>query len=209
MGWRCCCFWFRSACFAAAATIRSGAGGATPGDISAFTVYMSQILISLTMMTNIFTIFVRTKASALRIKEVFDAEEDFAPVEGAPEPIDDDLMGALAGEPGRFIVVGLIDATIVGFGAMHLETLHDHDVLAVVTDLYVVKEARGVGVGEAMMDLLLDHAGDAGAVGIDALALPGDRATKNFFERFGLTARAILVHRSLRSPEAASGGEYR
>ncbi|NLD78560.1 MAG: GNAT family N-acetyltransferase [Acidimicrobiales bacterium] len=129
--------------------------------------------------------------------------------EARREPIDDDLMGALAGEPGRFIVVGLIDATIVGFGAMHLETLHDHDVLAVVTDLYVVKEARGVGVGEAMMDLLLDHAGDAGAVGIDALALPGDRATKNFFERFGLTARAILVHRSLRSPEAASGGEYR
>ncbi len=54
-------------------------GAATPGDISAFTVYMAQILISLTMMTNIFTIFVRTKASAIRIAEVFDAEEDFAP----------------------------------------------------------------------------------------------------------------------------------
>ncbi len=61
-------------------------GAATPGDISAFTVYMAQILISLTMMTNIFTVFVRTKASALRIKEVFEAEEDFAPAEGAPEP---------------------------------------------------------------------------------------------------------------------------
>ena len=32
---------------------------------------------------------------------------------------------------------------------------------------------------------------------IDALALPGNRAAKNFFERFGLTARAIVVHRSL------------
>ncbi len=53
-------------------------GLATPGDISAFTIYMAQILISLTMMTNIFTIFVRTKASALRIQEVFSAEEDFA-----------------------------------------------------------------------------------------------------------------------------------
>ena len=63
-------------------------GAATPGDISAFTVYMAQILISLTMMTNIFTVFVRTKASALRIKEVFDAEEDFAPEESAPVPSD-------------------------------------------------------------------------------------------------------------------------
>ena len=42
------------------------------------------------------------------------------------------------------------------------------------------------------------HAQDAGAVGIDSLALPGDRETKNFFETFGLKARAIVVHRSLR-----------
>jgi hypothetical protein len=33
--------------------------------------------------------------------------------------------------------------------------------------------------------------------GIDGFTLPGNRATKNFFETFGLTARAILVHRSL------------
>ena len=54
------------------------AGRATPGDITAFTVYMAQILIALTMMTNIFTIFVRTRASAIRIQEVFATEEDFA-----------------------------------------------------------------------------------------------------------------------------------
>jgi ATP-binding cassette subfamily B protein len=54
------------------------AGAATPGDITAFTVYMAQILIALTMMTNIFTIFVRTRASAIRISEVFASEEDFA-----------------------------------------------------------------------------------------------------------------------------------
>ena len=54
-----------------------------------------------------------------------------------------------------------------------------------------------MGVGEAMMDLLVERARAAEAVGIDALALPGDRHTKNFFETFGLTARAILVHRAL------------
>jgi hypothetical protein len=37
-----------------------------------------------------------------------------------------------------------------------------------------------------------------GCVGIDALALPGNRQTKNFFESFGFTARAIVVHRRLR-----------
>lgn len=47
------------------------------GDISAFTIYMSQILSSLLIITNVFNVFVRTKASSERIKEVFDSEEDF------------------------------------------------------------------------------------------------------------------------------------
>ncbi|WP_160677617.1 ABC transporter ATP-binding protein [Clostridium sp. C8-1-8] len=50
---------------------------ASPGDISAFTIYMAQILTSLIMITNIFNTFVRTKASTSRIKEVIDSEEDF------------------------------------------------------------------------------------------------------------------------------------
>lgn len=48
------------------------------GDITAFTIYMAQILTSLIMITNVFTMFVRTKASTARIKEVFDCEDDFA-----------------------------------------------------------------------------------------------------------------------------------
>jgi len=50
---------------------------ANPGDITAFTIYMAQILTSLIMITNIFNTFVRTKASSARIKEVFDCDEDF------------------------------------------------------------------------------------------------------------------------------------
>ncbi|AKL96517.1 ABC-type multidrug transport system, ATpase and permease component [Clostridium aceticum] len=50
---------------------------ATPGEITAFTIYMAQILSSLIMITNIFNSFVRTKASTVRIQEVLDCEEDF------------------------------------------------------------------------------------------------------------------------------------
>lgn len=50
---------------------------AEPGDITAFTIYMAQILTSLIMITNIFNVFVRTKASTERIKEIFQCEEDF------------------------------------------------------------------------------------------------------------------------------------
>ena len=48
-----------------------------PGDIAAFIAYMSQMLMSLMMITNIFNVFVRAKASALRIEEVFESEDDF------------------------------------------------------------------------------------------------------------------------------------
>jgi len=48
-----------------------------PGDIAAFIAYMSQMLMSLMMITNIFNVFVRAKASAIRIEEIFESEEDF------------------------------------------------------------------------------------------------------------------------------------
>jgi len=50
---------------------------ANPGDITAFTIYMAQILTSLIMITNIFNTFVRTKASSARIREVFECDGDF------------------------------------------------------------------------------------------------------------------------------------
>ncbi len=100
-------------------------------------------------------------------------------------------------DPDRLVVVGAVDDVPVGYAAVVLEALEDGRLLAVIEALFVEPEAREVGVGEAMMDLVLHWAAGRGVVGLDGLALPGDRATKNFFERFGLTARAIVVHRAL------------
>jgi ATP-binding cassette subfamily B multidrug efflux pump len=46
------------------------------GNVSAFTVYMAQILSSILMLTNIFNILIRTKASKERISEVLEAKEE-------------------------------------------------------------------------------------------------------------------------------------
>lgn len=117
---------------------------------------------------------------------------------GRADPVEAALGEQLtAAEGSGCAVVGTVDGIVVGYGVSALEHLGDGSVLAVVSDLYVSPPARGIGIGEAMMDLLVGHARAAGARGIDALALPGDRATKNFFETFGLKARAIVVHRSL------------
>ena len=73
----------------------------------------------------------------------------------------------------------------------------DGGVLGVLDDIYVEPEAREVGVGEALMDAVEAWCRGRGCIGIDSLALPGNRETKNFFETLRSVARAIVVHRSL------------
>lgn len=113
-----------------------------------------------------------------------------------------DALTALLDDPEALVVVGTIDEVVVGYGIVRTEALRDGTLLAVVDDLYVEPGAREIGVGELVMDALVAWATGRGCVGIDALALPGNRAAKNFFERFGLTARAIVVHRRLPAGEA-------
>jgi GNAT superfamily N-acetyltransferase len=116
---------------------------------------------------------------------------------GRQAPYEPALAAALV-DPHRLLLCGTIDASTVGYASVRLDQLADGERLAVVEDLFTLPEARGVGVGEALMDGILVWASAEGAVGVDAVALPGMRDTKNFFESFGLTARAIVVHRSLR-----------
>jgi ribosomal protein S18 acetylase RimI-like enzyme len=78
-----------------------------------------------------------------------------------------------------------------------VEELRDGSHLGVITDLYVEPAARSVGVGEAVTAAIADHCRSRGCAGIDVVALPGHRATKNFFEEQGFTARAIVMHHSL------------
>jgi len=96
------------------------------------------------------------------------------------------------------VVVGTLDDHVVGYAVASLRSRHDTGRVASISELFVEPAARCVGVGEAVMDAVVRWAEANGCVGVDASVLPGNRAAKNFFERFGLTARAILVHRSLR-----------
>ena len=118
------------------------------------------------------------------------------------EPVEDGLAADLA-DPATQVLAGTIDDVLVGYAVTTVEDLADGASLAVVRDLYVEPGARGVGVGAMLMDAVLAWAGERGCVGVDALALPGSRETKNFFESFGLVARAIVVHKDL-SPEGSA-----
>jgi ribosomal protein S18 acetylase RimI-like enzyme len=113
-----------------------------------------------------------------------------------PEPLTD-AYTALIDRPDARLFVGTIDSVVVGFAAVVVETLRSGARLGVVTDLFVELAAREVGVGEALADALVEHSRTSGCVGIDATALPGHRAAKNFFEAHGFTARALTMHHRL------------
>ncbi len=95
------------------------------------------------------------------------------------------------------VLVGTVDGTVMGYGVAKVEVLADQSLLGVVTDLYTEPGCRELGIGEVTMEALVAWCAAQGCFGVDSLALPGDRHTKNFFESFGLVARAIIVHRRL------------
>lgn len=109
----------------------------------------------------------------------------------------DGFDGFDLGNPFHRVLAGEIDGAIVGYARVEVGRVATGDLLADLTDIYVEPEAREVGVGEALLDAAIAWAVEQGCVGIDSLALPGMRETKNFFEAAGLVARAIVVHRPL------------
>ncbi|MEM9200085.1 MAG: GNAT family N-acetyltransferase [Actinomycetota bacterium] len=120
----------------------------------------------------------------------------WANTDGRRRPVRDGLAAEVAA-PDAEVLVGTIDEAPVGYAAVHTQPMHDGSAIARITDLYVLPDARKVGVGEAMILAIEGWARERQLAGLDSLALPGDRDTKNFFETFGLVARAIEVHRSL------------
>jgi GNAT superfamily N-acetyltransferase len=116
--------------------------------------------------------------------------------EARPVPAVESLGADLA-DQGTLVLAGTIDDVVVGYAVARTEPLRDGRVLGVLADVYVESGARAVGVGEALVEQVLEWCRDRGCAGVDALALPGNRESKNFFESFGFTARALIVHRSL------------
>ena len=94
--------------------------------------------------------------------------------------------------------VGTIDDLVVGY--LHLAVRPDaggHGDVASVQQVYVHPEARELGLGDTLLETAMAHGREIGCVAIEAVALPGDRDTKNLYERAGVTARLLVMRRRL------------
>lgn len=72
-----------------------------------------------------------------------------------------------------------------------------HGAVALIDQVYVTPGARELGFGDALLEAAADAARHAGATVLEGHALPGDRHTKNLYERAGITARLITVSTTL------------
>ena len=69
-------------------------------------------------------------------------------------------------DPAATLLLGDIDGTPVGYGLMTLRTVVDGSLHATVEEIFVLPEARSVGVGEAIIETLLADASERGAAAI-------------------------------------------
>lgn len=93
--------------------------------------------------------------------------------------------------------VSLIDEVAVGFIVLDVADIPRRGRVATVDRVYVLEAARELGCGDALLAAAESWARTAGCVALEGIALPGDRETKNLYERSGVVARSITVSKSL------------
>lgn len=138
-----------------------------------------------------------TLADLDRIHDLVEqARQSVRPVRGGASHLDVDgvdwHLDTRLESPHAAVLCGLIDDAVVGYAVVG-----EDRGAARIEAIFVEPEAREVGLGEELLDAVIAWSRARGCSTLDAVALPGDRHTKNFFETFGMVARAITVSRLL------------
>jgi ribosomal protein S18 acetylase RimI-like enzyme len=116
--------------------------------------------------------------------------------EGLAEPVVTSFAEIIADEES-FVAVGTIDDCVFGFLWAHVEDLLPQaagERIGVIRLVFVEEPARGVGVGEEMLQAALEDMRRRGLSKFDAIVSPGHRLAKNFFEAAGFSARRITMY---------------
>ena len=95
--------------------------------------------------------------------------------------------------------VAVIDDVVVGFLVGRIDDTTRGRVFR-IDRVYVLADARELGCGDELVAAAMARATAEDCRFMEAVALPGDRDTKNLYERAGVTARSITVSKRLSDP---------
>jgi ribosomal protein S18 acetylase RimI-like enzyme len=112
----------------------------------------------------------------------------------AEQPVLGDGWAELVDATPPRVLVATIDGVAVGYLLLGPVAVA---ATARVEQVWVSPGAREVGFGDDLLATATGIARQGGAVAIEAEALPGDRETKNLYERAGVTARKLVVWKAL------------
>lgn len=124
------------------------------------------------------------------------AQDSTAGARGAAAFFAEQPISFITDDSNGFTLVAEVDEVVIGLATVRITSVAGTNIATVVR-VFVTARARRVGVGDALINAAKQHARDAHCVRIDALSLPGDRDTKNLYERNGLTARLIVATSTL------------
>ncbi len=91
------------------------------------------------------------------------------------------------------VFVAHIGPVVVGY----LVALRGDDQVLRIDQVWVTPDARELGFGDALLAEAIADAASWGAIAVEGQALPGDRHTKNLYERAGIVARLITTYKAL------------
>ena len=106
------------------------------------------------------------------------------------------LVDRWAADENTEMLVGTFSDVVVGVVAGTVTHLGDR-VVGRIECFYVEPDARAVGVGQAIVQSLVELFDAQGCTDVDAVALPGDRSSKQLLESSGFKARLLILPRSL------------
>lgn len=89
------------------------------------------------------------------------------------------------------VLVGHIDGVLISY----LVAVLGADQVVRIDQVWVTPEARELGFGDEMLAVAIERATARGALAVEGESLPGDRHTKNLYERAGIVARLITTFR--------------
>ncbi|MFM8522437.1 MAG: GNAT family N-acetyltransferase [Acidimicrobiaceae bacterium] len=91
-----------------------------------------------------------------------------------------------------------VDKAVMGYLVAKLSQTKSGKI-ATIEQVFVTKDARNVGIGDALVSAAIAWAKAESRVALDGFWLAGDRETKNLLERSGLVGGFITVTTDLKN----------